>query len=77
MPAAGGSMAWGYHMQYQTKARNLKFGSVTFCSMVYIYTHYYGCFWMVKGLEACMSVGVNQKRFWNCQKVPAPVVKLD
>ena len=44
-----------YHMHYR-KAKNTNCGSVTFCCAVYVYTHYYLVFSMVKGLQAGRSV---------------------
>ena len=44
-----------YHMHYR-KAQKNNFGSVTFCCVVYVYTHYYWVFCMVKGLQAGRSV---------------------
>ena len=38
------------------------FGSVTCCCVVYVYTHYYWVFCMVKGLQAGRSVD-SQKSF--------------
>ena len=61
----------------QKKAKKLKIGSVTFCVVVYDYTHFYGWFCMVKGMARSRSVGVKQKLKLELSKVPAPVVKLD
>ena len=44
-----------YHMHCR-KAQKINFGSVTFCCVVYVYTHYYWVFCMVKGLQAGRSV---------------------
>ena len=66
-----------YHMHYRKKARKLTFGSVTFCVVVYDYTHYYGWFCMVKAMHRSRSVGVKQKLKLQFSKVPAPVVNLD
>ena len=61
----------------QKKARGLTFGSVTFCVVVYDYTHYYGWFCMVKGKTSPRSVGDQEKLKLDLSKVPPPVVKLD
>ena len=45
-----------YHRQHYRKAKTMNFGSVTFCCVVYVYTHYYWVFCMVKGLQAGRSV---------------------
>ena len=50
-----------YHMHYR-KAQKNNFGSVTFCCVVYVYTHYYWVICMVKGLPAGRSVD-SQKSF--------------
>ena len=59
------------------KAKKLKFGSVTFSFGVYVYTHYYGWFCMVKGKASPRSVGGQEKLKLDLSKVPPPVVKLD
>ena len=76
-PACWGNTHLSYHMHYQTKAKNLKFGSVTFSLGVYAYTHYYGCVCMAKGKPSHRSLGVKHKVELELPKVPAPVVKLD
>ena len=57
--------------------KKLKFGSVTFSFGVYVYTHYYGWFCMVKGKTSPRSVGGQEKLKLDLSKVPPPVVKLD
>ena len=65
-----------YHMHCR-KAQKNNFGSVTFCCVVYVYTHYYWVFCMVKGMQASRSVGCQTETVIGIVKVPAPVVKLD
>ena len=50
-----------YHMHYR-KGKTTNFGSVTFGCVVYVYSHYYWVFCMVKGLQAGRSVD-SQKSF--------------
>ena len=47
-PHFGGRMPLRYHMHYR-KAQKNNFGSVTFCCVVYVYTHYYWVFWYGQG----------------------------
>ena len=53
----------------------MKFGSVTFCVVVYVYTHYYVWFGLVKGMHRSRSVGAKQNLKLELSKVQAPVVK--
>ena len=68
--ACWGNKPLSYHMHYQKKAKKLKFGSVTFSFGVYVYTHYYGWFCMVKGKTSHRSVGGQQKLKLDLSKVP-------
>ena len=66
-----------YHMHYR-KAQKNNFGSVAFCCVVYVYTHYYWVFCMVKGLQAGRSVASQcDVGNWSCQRYVASVANLD
>ena len=45
-----------YHMHYRKAKKKNNFGSVTFCCVVFVYTHYNWVLCMVKGLQAGRSV---------------------
>ena len=58
-------------------ANDLKFGFVTFCFQVYVYT-IINCGFVLS--SACDQAGLwatNQKQVLKWSKAPAPVVKLD
>ena len=53
-------MALSYHMHVR-KGNKLIFGSVTFCFVVSVLTHYYWFFCLVKGMGASRSVGCHRE----------------
>ena len=59
------------------KAIKLKFGSVTFCFGVYVYSHYSYGFCMVKSRQSSRCEGAFKKLLVDLLECPAPVVKLD
>ena len=58
-------------------AKNLKFGSVTFCVEVYVYTIINGGFVLSSAWDQAGLWASNQKQELKWSTVPAPVVKLD
>ena len=58
-------------------AKNLKFGSVTFCVEVYVYTIINGGFGLSSAWKQAGLWAAKQKQELELPKVPAPVVKLD
>ena len=58
-------------------AKNLKFGSVTLCFEVNVYTIINGGFVLSSAWDQAGLWATNQKEVLEWSKVPAPLVKLD
>ena len=62
---------------YDKTPNKLEFGSVTFCFVLYISTHYSWCICMVLGMQTSRSVGLHPETVIGVAKSPTPVVNLD
>ena len=62
---------------HEMTAKNLKFGSVSFCCEVYVYTIINGGFVLSSACDQAGLWATNQTQVLKWPKAAAPVVKLD